>query len=295
VAVCQVVDLRTLLPVAVRDTTASEPASTDEASCGDGAVGPLRRYRLDGVPPGRYRVSAQASFDVVIDVRRPMCGGEELACEAAYSGNVATFLLTWTSAQTIVIEVAGLAGGAGDFSLDVTPEPQCGDSLCQDETCSSCPADCGACPPPAVCGDGVCTASETCASCPGDCGACPPAPRCGDGSCQAGESCGSCPADCGSCGPSCGDGMCDFGEDCVSCPFDCGACAPGCGDGRCDIGEDCVSCSFDCGTCSDPGPPTDPFPPPDPFPDPGSAPWELNGPGTGTAGAVAARVATVRR
>ncbi len=60
--------------------------------------------------------------------------------------------------------------------------PVCGDSMCNgEETCSSCPRDCGPCPPddvpPAlVCGDRICSASreETCSSCPSDCGPCPP-------------------------------------------------------------------------------------------------------------------------
>jgi len=310
VTACQAVDLPAQLPAEVRDTTASGPTSTDPASCGDGAVGPLRRYRLVDLPPGRYRVSAVASFDLVVAARRSTCGGEELACEVAYRGALVTFSLGWTSTQTLVIEVAGVAGGAGAFTLEIAPEPRCGDAVCQEETCTSCPADCGACPPPAVCGDRACqVGQETCASCPADCGACPTAPRCGDGSCQAGETCGACPADCGacssfcgdgacdategcascpgdcgSCAPSCGNGSCDLGEDCLSCPFDCAACGPTCGDGWCDFGEDCTSCSFDCGACAGPDPATDPFPPPDPgpppdpFPDPGADPWWLTGP-----------------
>jgi hypothetical protein len=286
VAACQVVDVRPLPPSQIRDTTASAPASRDEATCGDGAVGPLRRYRFDDLRPGRYRVSAVGDFDLVVDARRSTCAGEELGCQVAYAGNAATLLLASTSAQTIVIGVAGLAGSAGAFSLDITPEPACGDAICQEETCASCPADCGACPPPPVCGDGLCKGGEeTCASCPADCGACPPPPVCGDGLCKGGEEtcascpadcgacptavcgdgtcdpaegCGSCPADCGSCAfdcgacaPSCGDGWCAFGEDCLSCPFDCGACASSCGDGWCAFGEDCLSCSFDCGSCAE--------------------------------------------
>src|SRR5271154_603463 len=59
---------------------------------------------------------------------------------------------------------------------DLSPPPYCGDGLCADtETCSSCPTDCGECPPPTpVCGDGVCNGEETCSSCPCDCGQCPP-------------------------------------------------------------------------------------------------------------------------
>lgn len=45
---------------------------------------------------------------------------------------------------------------------------ECGDGQCKgDETCESCPADCGECP--SVCDDGKCKGDETCASCPADC------------------------------------------------------------------------------------------------------------------------------
>jgi len=46
------------------------------------------------------------------------------------------------------------------------------------------------------CGDGSCDANESCESCPGDCGACE---VCGDGECTQSESCLNCEADCGEC------------------------------------------------------------------------------------------------
>ena len=57
-------------------------------------------------------------------------------------------------------------------------EPFCGDGACnENETCSSCQADCGTCPPPALfCGDGICNGDESCSSCETDCGFCPPPP-----------------------------------------------------------------------------------------------------------------------
>src|SRR5262249_46634135 len=76
---------------------------------------------------------------------------------------------------------------------------RCGNGTCDGtETCSSCPADCGTCPPPPACGDGVCDSTETCSSCDIDCGTCVVA-SCGDGSCSSGETCASCPSDCGTC------------------------------------------------------------------------------------------------
>jgi hypothetical protein len=44
------------------------------------------------------------------------------------------------------------------------------------------------------CGDGACTAVESCTLCPADCGACE---RCGDLICDGAESAASCPGDCG--------------------------------------------------------------------------------------------------
>src|SRR3569623_1833415 len=157
-------DLHTLVPASIRDTTPAEPASADQAACGDGAVGPVRRYLLRELPPGRYRVSVTGAFDIVVDARHLPCDGDELGCEAASAGSAATFALTLARPETIIVEVAGLAGEGGDFSLDITPEPLCGDAICQDETCLSCAADCGVCPVQR-CGDGTCQVTETCESC----------------------------------------------------------------------------------------------------------------------------------
>lgn len=69
-----------------------------------------------------------------------------------------------------------------------------------------------------TCGNNSCGGDETCASCPGDCGDC-----CGNSMCDNGETCMTCPGDCGMCDP-CGNGMCDNGETCDTCASDCGAC-----------------------------------------------------------------------
>jgi cysteine-rich repeat protein len=55
----------------------------------------------------------------------------------------------------------------------------CGDGIKQEcETCLSCPADIGECPPgPPTCGDTICNGEETCSTCVADCGECPP-PTC---------------------------------------------------------------------------------------------------------------------
>ncbi|MBI4019885.1 MAG: hypothetical protein HY367_01020 [Candidatus Aenigmarchaeota archaeon] len=67
------------------------------------------------------------------------------------------------------------------------------------ETCSSCPPDCGTCPPP-FCGDRACNGVETCSTCSIDCGTCEEQPyRCGDGRCTVPETCSSCSQDCGLC------------------------------------------------------------------------------------------------
>jgi len=95
-----------------------------------------------------------------------------------------------------------------------------------------------------TCPDGTCQNDESCFSCPSDCGVC----ACGDGKCtpEAGESFGTCPADC----PSvCGDGFCDPArETCGSCVQDCAtvppeACANPSGQGlrRAGTGEPCFT------------------------------------------------------
>jgi len=58
----------------------------------------------------------------------------------------------------------------------VVPQIVCGNGACEaTESCTTCPADCGACPvvSHAVCGDAKCEATESCTTCPGDCGYCP--------------------------------------------------------------------------------------------------------------------------
>ena len=135
------------------------------------------------------------------------------------------------------------------------PVPYCGDASCNgEETCETCPGDCGACAP--FCGDGSCNGTETCSTCEVDCGEC--APECGDGTCDIGqETCETCPEDCGECPSSCGDGTCNPDkENCNTCPIDCGECPPICGDGKCNGNETCNTCEADCGVCIMPPPPS---------------------------------------
>ncbi len=72
-------------------------------------------------------------------------------------------------------------------------------------------------PQPASCGDGACNGRETCSSCPGDCGACPPTTP----SCTPGSACSGCPAG-GYCG---GTPTCVYAGDC-SCVKNCWGDAP---------------------------------------------------------------------
>ncbi len=128
-ATCQAVDVASTLPLTLRDVTSSTAAGADQASCGDGAVGPLRHYRLTALPPGRYRVSATATFDIVVDVRDFDCTGGELTCEVASRGTVATSVFDLASHHSVIVDVAGLGGGAGDFTVDLAPEPRGGDVI----------------------------------------------------------------------------------------------------------------------------------------------------------------------
>jgi hypothetical protein len=87
-------------------------------------------------------------------------------------------------------------------------------------------------PPSLACPNSVCDLGESCSTCPADCGECPPGNSCGNGNCQGqeGENCQTCPADCGSCEvlvtptPTCPDGQCKGDETCTTCEADCGAC-----------------------------------------------------------------------
>jgi hypothetical protein len=77
---------------------------------------------------------------------------------------------------------------AADFNCS-GPTTSCGDGVCNgSESCSSCPADCGACH---FCGDGVCDGNESCATCQQDC------QPCNCGTCNDGSPC---------CGGPCSDG-----------------------------------------------------------------------------------------
>jgi hypothetical protein len=125
----------------------------------------------------------------------------------------------------------------------------CGDDWCDlEETCETCPADCGPCG-----GTGDCCAPNGTPGCETasieDC-VCAQDPWCcsneWDQTCVEEVEDFGC-GDCG--GATCGDAWCDLGETCETCPADCGECA-GCGDGDCSWDEDCTTCSEDCGPCS---------------------------------------------
>jgi len=145
-----------------------------------------------------------------------------------------------------LVDVADSHDNSAPDLLPDTPQEFCGDSICQDdEECSTCPQDCGTCPP--VCGDGACTSQESCIMCPQDCGQCPAS--CGDKNCDENETCQVCPQDCGPCPVVCGDATCNGNETCKTCIPDCGPCPPECGDGECQQSESCATCSADCGQC----------------------------------------------
>ena len=153
--------------------------------------------------------------------------------------------------------------------------PWCGDNECTgDESCESCPTDCGIC-----CGDGVCSDGygEDCSTCPADCACTGCGETCAAGNCVFtacdGVECGDdgCGGSCGTCsvcGETCVNGSCEFtacvGKDCGDdgCGGSCGTCEehylceqgtcvyqPWCGDNACDPDEFCWNCPSDCGSC----------------------------------------------
>lgn len=112
------------------------------------------------------------------------------------------------------------------------PPPVCGDGTCNgEETCKSCPKDCGSCPPPPpICGDGTCNGQETCSTCPSDCGQCPPPPPVDGGTCDKDDSDDSCGHVYGCCVSTCAhvchqqhpNPSCHVGQDCFkTCQEEC--------------------------------------------------------------------------
>ncbi|MFH1433009.1 MAG: hypothetical protein ABIG84_07380 [archaeon] len=90
---------------------------------------------------------------------------------------------------------------------------------CDGKSDAVCDADCapGEDPDCIKCGNDICDKDESCSSCPKDCGECDAGPTCGDGKCDTGESYKTCKADCpkGS-----DDGYCDGVKDGI-CDTDC--------------------------------------------------------------------------
>lgn len=121
---------------------------------------------------------------------------------------------------SIFVPILPYATGGGDGGT--TPTDPCGDSSCgANETCDTCPIDCGLCPPPsktdggapvAFCGNLVCdgTNGETCATCPYDCGEC--------GS-DAGVNPGGCSTNNGGCDPQVSCRPITGGVACGVCPI----------------------------------------------------------------------------
>ncbi len=107
---------------------------------------------------------------------------------------------------------------------------------------------CGECAPLPSCGDAACNGDETCNTCPQDCGGC-----CGNGACDTlyGESCVNCPSDCGPCSGSCctakeSTGCADQSVmDCV-CAIDASCCAGPWDSGCATEADNCGSCGGNC-------------------------------------------------
>lgn len=170
-----------------------------------------------------------------------------------------TACFVWTTANTAEAGKPYCGDGKCDSnkgetaitcSVDCTGGSVCGDGICNaDETCSSCEADCGVCPPPSCNNDSVCNIGEDCHSCPNDCAGVTggkPSKRycCGLDTCDidlCGENCGTSPGP----EPVCGNNVTEIGEECdkgsesVDCDADCTFAI--CGDGTLNItaGEEC--------------------------------------------------------
>lgn len=153
------------------------------------------------------------SFDIYInDIFLAHYTDEYISSEDWHIHNYPLDNLTGTLNIKLVAtdEIWGSCSPYGQVAIDwveisgyecLSQEPYCGDGTCyDDETCLTCPEDCGSCEQDPYCGDGTCDNNETCSTCPEDCGSCSVDPYCGDGVCNNGETCSTCPGDCGNCG-----------------------------------------------------------------------------------------------
>jgi len=161
-------------------------------------------------------------------------------------------------------ENCGCMGECGGklVCVDGVCDSECGNHSCEweeglptQETCETCPEDCGKCPP--VCGDGDQEGFEQCDDgnlvdddgCSSNC--LDESKLCGNGVVDtAKEECdgvNGCTDECKWERPFCGNHIAEpqAGEDCFTCPEDMGECE--CGDGLCVAGaEGCLSCPEDC-------------------------------------------------
>ena len=115
-----------------------------------------------------------------------------------------------------------------------TEPASCPDSWRDDGICDLCLHDDPDCQVQRVCNsDGTCDQDEHCSACPEDCGACPTGGGCGDGACAQNETDSSCPVDCG----------CSAGAQCTNGPAPYGCmCDPVCEE----AGDCCADYSGDC-------------------------------------------------
>lgn len=98
--------------------------------------------------------------------------------------------------------------------------------------------------PQQICGDNVCDQEETCESCPQDCGECPAENECGNELCEDGEDEFNCPEDCCS-SSDCNNNICSPCDSYYECYDDCEETSE-CGNGVCEDGEDENNCPQDC-------------------------------------------------
>ena len=191
---CDELPVHGALPLAAAETTSDAASAVDLASCGDRATGPIRLYEWTAPDSGVYQISATGSFPTVLAVYLDDCDGHEEACNAGDAMTGSSVTVGLPPERSVAIQVAGMAGTAGDFELDIAKLPdRCGDGVCEaGEMCDACPSDCGICYG-SDCGDGVCQPYETAESCPLDCGPY----YCGDGVCEPDESLATCGQDCG--------------------------------------------------------------------------------------------------
>ena len=259
-----------------------EAACVPDPFCGDGACGDQSEETCESCPSDCGCACGEACLDAVCASTACVgkvcgddgCGGSCGSCAEVEECDGGQCVCTHETCA------AGCCSTPTEVChLEACCEPDCVDKVCGDDGCGGVCADCGGgfscvdgeCVPDPFCGDGTCgdLSDETCESCPSDCG-CECGQACVDAECSwtacDGKVCGD-----DGCGGSCGDcgeyETCDAFGQCGCVDLACaGACCASptevchldaCCEPDCAVACGDDGCGGSCGGCDDGDPCTD--------------------------------------